>query len=164
MTVTKRPFENIEGKGENAGNQHFLLFAFPTMFPTHPITNLYFSITFNLSSANAFNLDQSKILLFGTELTLFQMGNFRLFETERLCRQQFQILMKWQKVQRKGRKHCGKRRNSLLRAISPFPTVFSKNFYCRHVKTRACLGKGLILSGLEPLCLLTYFQGSLSEQ
>ena len=25
--------------------------------------------------------------------------------------------------------------------ISPFPSVFSKGFYCRHVKTRACLGK-----------------------
>ena len=28
-----------------------------------------------------------------------------------------------------GRKHCGKRRNCSLRAISPFPTVFSKGFY-----------------------------------
>ena len=36
----------------------------------------------------------------------------------------------------------GKRRNCSLRAISPFPTVFSKDLYCRHVKTRACLGKG----------------------
>ena len=26
MTLRKRPFENIEGKGENAGNQHFLLY------------------------------------------------------------------------------------------------------------------------------------------
>ena len=26
--------------------------------------------------------------------------------------------------------------------FSPFPTVFSKDLYCRHVKTRACLGKG----------------------
>ena len=25
-TLGKRPFENIMGKGENAGNQHFLLF------------------------------------------------------------------------------------------------------------------------------------------
>ena len=41
-----------------------------------------------------------------------------------------------------GRKHCGKRRNCSLRAISPFPTVFSKDLYCRHVKTRACLGNG----------------------
>ena len=38
------------------------------------------------------------------------------------------------------RKHCGKRRNCSLRAISPFPTVFSKSLYRRHVKTRACLG------------------------
>ena len=41
-----------------------------------------------------------------------------------------------------GGKHSGKRRNCLLRAISPFPTVFSEDLYCRHVKTRACLGKG----------------------
>ena len=41
------------------------------------------------------------------------------------------------------RKHCGKRRNCSLRAISPFPTVFSKDLNYRHVKTRACLGKGL---------------------
>ena len=41
-----------------------------------------------------------------------------------------------------GGKHCGKRRNCSLRAISPFPTMFSKVLYCRHVKTKACLGKG----------------------
>ena len=29
-----------------------------------------------------------------------------------------------------------------LQAISPFPAMFSKDLYCRHVKTRACLGKG----------------------
>ena len=26
--------------------------------------------------------------------------------------------------------------------FSPFPTVFSIDFYCRHLKTRAWLGKG----------------------
>ena len=46
------------------------------------------------------------------------------------------------KVFRKDRKHCGKRRNCSLQAMSPFPTVFSTDLYCRHVKTRACLGKG----------------------
>ena len=45
-------------------------------------------------------------------------------------------------VLRTDRKHCGKRRNSSLRAIPPFPAVFSYDFYRRHVKTRACLGKG----------------------
>ena len=33
-------------------------------------------------------------------------------------------------------------RNGLSWAISPFLTVFSKDLSCRHVKTRACLGKG----------------------
>ena len=33
-----------------------------------------------------------------------------------------------------GRKHCGKRRNCSLRAISPFPTVFSKGLFPRGVK------------------------------
>ena len=75
-------------------------------------------------------------------LTLSQTTNFGLFQIERLCRRQFQITWKLQKVLLKGRKHCGKRRNWSLRAISPFPSVFSKDLYCRRVKTRACLGKG----------------------
>ena len=41
-----------------------------------------------------------------------------------------------------GRIHCGKKRNCPLQAISPFSTVFSKDLFCRHVKSRACLGKG----------------------
>ena len=34
MTLRKKPFENIVGKGENAGNQHFLLF--PQCFLSFP--------------------------------------------------------------------------------------------------------------------------------
>ena len=34
-----------------------------------------------------------------------------------------------------GRKHCGKRRNCWLRAISPLPTVFSKGLFPRGVKS-----------------------------
>ena len=33
-----------------------------------------------------------------------------------------------------GRKHRGKRRNCSLRAISPFPTVFSKGLFPRGIK------------------------------
>ena len=33
-TLRKKPFENIVGKGENAGNQHFLLF--PQSFLSFP--------------------------------------------------------------------------------------------------------------------------------
>ena len=75
-------------------------------------------------------------------LSLSQTTNFRRFLTERVCRRQFQAYWKWQKALQTGIKHCGKRRNCSWRAISPFPSVFSKDLYCRHVKTRACLGKG----------------------
>ena len=50
-------------KRRNAGNQHFLFF--PTVIFTHPKTKFNSSITFILSSANAFNLDESTNLLFG---------------------------------------------------------------------------------------------------
>ena len=54
----------------------------------------------NSSPANATNLDWSKILLHGRApqmdkrskiLTLSQTTNFRLFQTERVCRQKFEI-------------------------------------------------------------------------
>ena len=67
MTLHKKPYENILGNGENAGNQHAFS-HFPTMFSTFLKTNLNFSATFILSSANAFNLDQFKILPFGKAL------------------------------------------------------------------------------------------------
>ena len=45
------------------------------------------------------------------------------------------------KVLKTGKKYCGKRRKCSLTAISPFPTVFSKDLYCKHVKTRTYLVK-----------------------
>ena len=46
---------------------------------------------FILLSANASNLDQSGVLSFGKELTFYQMTNFRLFHTDRVCRRQFRV-------------------------------------------------------------------------
>ena len=62
------------------------------------------------------------------KLKEFADDNFRLYENGR-------------KSSRGVKKKIGKRRNCSLRAISPFSTVFSKDLYCRHVKTSACLGK-----------------------
>ena len=101
------------------------------------VTNI-FSFSHNIFFSSA----KEGIQPLETSLTLSQTTNFRLFQIERVCRRQFQDYWKWQKALQTGRKHCGKRRNCSLRAISPFPTVFSKDLYCRHVKTRACLGKG----------------------
>ena len=75
-------------------------------------------------------------------LTHYRTTNFRLFRIERLCRRQFQIWRKWQKVIQTGRKHCGNSRNCSLRAISPFPTVFSKGLFPRGVKRCHCVGMG----------------------
>ena len=43
-----------------------------------------------------------------------------------------------------GRKHCGKRRNCSLRAIFPFPTVFSKDIL-QTCKNQGLFGNGLML-------------------
>ena len=78
----------------------------------------------------------------GGGLTLYQTTNFRLFQIERVCRRQIQIRRKWQKVIQTGRKHCGKRRNCSLRAISPFLTVFSKGMFPWGVTMCHCVGMG----------------------
>ena len=54
--------QNMAGKGENAD-------YFPTMFSTLTKTNFNFSVAFIWLSANAFNLDRSKILSCGKELS-----------------------------------------------------------------------------------------------
>ena len=58
--MSKKPFESTVVKRENPGiNQHFLLF--PCCFLSCEIEMLF--VSFSLSSANAFNLDKSKISL-----------------------------------------------------------------------------------------------------
>ena len=47
-----KPFENIVGKEENAGNQHFLLF--PQCCQSFPKQQLNFSVTFIWLSAKCF--------------------------------------------------------------------------------------------------------------
>ena len=88
-------------------------------------------------------LDWSKLKQIADDiLTHYQTTNFRLFQSERVCRRQFQIWRKWKKVIQTYRKHCGKRRNCSLRAISPFSTVFSTGLFPRGVKRFGCVGIG----------------------
>ena len=70
-------------------------------------------------------------------------GNFSK-RVEKHCgkRRNCLLRLKWQKVVQMGRKHCGKRRNCSSRAISPFPTAFSEDLYCRHLKIPAGFGNG----------------------
>ena len=63
-----KPSENVVGKVENAGDQHFLIFQQNVLLFPKQIS--FFSVTFILLSVNAFNMDQSKNLSFGKDLTL----------------------------------------------------------------------------------------------
>ena len=75
ITTLNKPFENIMSKGENAGNQHFVVSSnsfsysavspFPTVFSTHLESFLPFSSNLKLSSANSFSMEESKILCLG---------------------------------------------------------------------------------------------------
>ena len=92
MTLKMKAFENTVGKGENAGNH------FSTMFSTLSRGSFNILAMFNLSSANAYNLNHSKILSFGAELSegtqnlgcvgqLFtKQQNFRLVQIRSICR------------------------------------------------------------------------------
>ena len=82
-----------------------------------------------------------------TTLTLPQMTNFTLFQTERVCN--FKCHENGRKFSKSLENTVGKGENCLLQAISPFSTVFTKDLYCRHVKCRDCLGKGYERSPFE---------------
>ena len=86
-------------------------------------------------SALCFNLDQYNILLSGNGLkvqigweglTRYQVTNFRLFQTERVCRQQFQIWRKWQKVTKRVENTVGKGEIARYEQFLLFPQCFQK--------------------------------------
>ena len=54
MSGSKKTIENVMGKGENAGKQHFF-FLFQKCFQPLPKQLLIFHSNFILSTANAFN-------------------------------------------------------------------------------------------------------------
>ena len=68
------------------------IFSFYRNVSTLPKTISNFSVTFILSSANAFNLGQAENLSFGKELTLYFFTEQQIFEpdqTESICRWQW---------------------------------------------------------------------------
>ena len=71
------------------------------------------------------------------------MANFRLFQTERVCRRQFRIWWKWQKDIQTGRKHCGKRRNCSLRENFSFSHSVFKRLVSQGLQKVSLCGNGL---------------------
>ena len=104
MHWRKKPFENIVGKKENAGNQHFLLF--PQCFLSYKRQLQHFE--YHLSSANVFDLGKPKILSSskGLKLVIVRL-RVRCYLTDDFC---FSI----------GYKNCEKGRYCWLPAFSLF--------------------------------------------
>ena len=81
----------------------------------------------SLSQTTNFTLPKWKSFADGnSKLTHYQTANFRLFQTERVCRRQFQIWHKRQKVIQTGRKHWRKRRNCRYEQFLRLPQCFQK--------------------------------------
>ena len=64
-------------------------------------------------------------------LTHYQTTNFRLFQTERVCRRQFQIWRKWQKAIQTGRKHWEKEK-----------LLVTSNFFFSHSVFKRLVSQG----------------------
>ena len=45
-------------------------------------------------------------------------------------------------IQKTGQKTLWEKEKFLVKSNSTIPTVFSEDLHCRHLNTRACLGKG----------------------
>ena len=76
-----------------------------------------------------------------TALSFLQTTYFRLLQTE--CFQTATLNLIKLAVLQEGRKHSwGKGEINCYEQFLLFPPVFSKDLYCRLIKTRACLGKG----------------------
>ena len=76
---------------------------------------------------------------------------FRLVQIETNCRRHFKVYLKWKISTIHARKHCEKRRNCLLQAISPFLTMFFTAIYLSLVRQNEVLcGNGLTLSMDSP--------------
>ena len=115
----QKAFEIIVGKGGNTGSPFPIKFFYSVKDRIDDFCDIHVCWCFQFG--------QVSNLLFCKRLILSQRTNFRLFQTDSVCRQQFWIWRKWQKVLKMDWKHCGKRRNCSLWAISPFPTGFSED-------------------------------------
>ena len=94
-------------------------------------------IKFKIVVCKLFQFRRARNLSFGKRLTLSKTINVRLFQTERLCRRQFQIWWAWMRALQAGRKHCGKRRN-----FSFSHSVFKRRAL-QPRKKQGLFGKGL---------------------
>ena len=87
--------------------------------------------------------NQTLLKLWFLSLTFSQTTNFGRFQIERVCRRQFKIWWKWQKLQ-EGWKHCGKKEKLLVTSNFSFSHSVFKRLVLQTCKNQGLFGKGLI--------------------
>ena len=125
-----------------------LWFTFPVKH-TELYVTMYWSNQL-ISNQISFGCDRTlkdllQFLWWNLGLTHYQTTNFRLFQTERVCRRQFQIWQKWPKAIQTGRKHWEKEKLLVTSNFSFSHSVFKRLVSLRHQKVSLC-GNGLTLS------------------
>ena len=113
-TPTLKIFENIVGTGENASYQHF----FPNLF-SNPIINKCH------------------------HLTLSQTTNFRLLQTERVCRRQFPNFTKMAENYPNRKKTLWEKDKLLITSNFSFSHSVFKRLVLQTRKNQGLFGKGL---------------------
>ena len=148
MTVRKRPFVITVRNREPAFFffSHSIFFSFQNKSKFLSPKFCYVNFFFNLDWSKTFSSFGKELTLYHVivGLTHYQMTNFRLFHTERVCRRQFQIWRKWHKVFQTARKHCGKRKKLLI----PSNFFLSHSVFKRLV-SQGCQKVSLCGNGLE---------------
>ena len=71
------------------------------------------------------------------------MTNYRLYQTERVCRRQFQVRSKWQKVPQTGRKTMREKEKLPVTSNFSFSHSVFKRLFLQTCKNQGLFGKGL---------------------
>ena len=137
------------------------------MFSTLPKRNINFSITFNLSSANALNFDQSKILSFGTckDLIVYLTAKINSFSNKTLflrvcCTSPLKTLQEKEKLLVMGNFSFYYSVFYLLNNFLPFSSTLkfsSANSFSLEESKICHLGKGQNLSNYNDLKTRNYW-------
>ena len=87
-----------------------------------------------------------KIMIWSLNLVFnpFPNDKFRLFQTERVCRRQFQIWWQLNNALQTGKKHCGKKKLLVMSNFSFSHKVF-KRLVLQTRKKQGLFGKGSVL-------------------
>ena len=148
MCLQNKSFENTVGKGEIARNEcsHSVFNPFgepSTIFIKFEIVvcKLFQFVIWERVKHYVQNL-QNVRLLDGIKKDIISLPynkKIGLTLIESICRKQIKCDSKTEISLEKDRKHYGKRRKCWLPAFSPFPTMFSKDYFFRVVKSRNCV-------------------------